>query len=301
MHASAPAYLVVLVVGRRTTATGVTAQRSGARTATPRLPPPAGKVAKPLRITPSRQPHASARTRSTQSKNPQVTPASDISTAEGNKPSMRRSSARDGHRPAPRPSSTRLPWVPLPVSAAGLPTGRCRNRAASGRSTVPPGRWALSPTSLPWPRSSAIKACSRPRWLQGAAFGGSSTQQPTTPAVPSRLTSRQQCPTCTTAARAVLLASTPGGCTPRHPPPFLVGVIPAAGRLAGSGGPRTAHTQAQVLVAVAADQQLGGGLAAVDAVAEVGLDQGAADQPVLDGLAVAVQAAAGLKDHAAGR
>jgi hypothetical protein len=55
---------------------------------------------------------------------------------------------------------------------------------------------------LPWFRSSAIKAGGRPRRLGGAAFGGNLMQQPTSPAVPSRLTSRQRCRTCTTGPRA---------------------------------------------------------------------------------------------------
>jgi hypothetical protein len=49
--------------------------------------------------------------------------------------------------------------------------------------------------------------------------------------------------------------------------------------------------QAGVGLAGPADQQPGAGLAAVDAAAEVVLDQGVAEQPGLDGLGVAVQAA----------
>jgi hypothetical protein len=44
--------------------------------------------------------------------------------------------------------------------------------------------------------------------------------------------------------------------------------------------------------------QLGRGLIAAGAAAEVVLDQGVAEQPGLDGLGVAVQATAGGQDHA---
>jgi hypothetical protein len=58
--------------------------------------------------------------------------------------------------------------------------------------------------------------------------------------------------------------------------------------------------QAGVGLAGGAGQQLGRGLAAVGAAAEVVLDQGVAEQPALDRLRVATQAAAGDKDHAGG-
>src|SRR4029450_2778918 len=60
----------------------------------------------------------------------------------------------------------------------------------------------------------------------------------------------------------------------------------------------TSRAQAGVGLAGPADQQLGGLVAAVGATAEVVLDQGVAEQPGLDGLGVAVQAAAGGQDHA---
>jgi hypothetical protein len=75
--------------------------------------------------------------------------------------------------------------------------------------------------SLPWPRSSAIKACGRTRWLGGAASGGNLIQQPTSPAVPSRLTSRHRCPIGTAGPRQSCCGQYAGGCTPRHPR-FLV-------------------------------------------------------------------------------
>jgi len=70
--------------------------------------------------------------------------------------------------------------------------------------------------SLPWPRSSAIKACGRRRRLAGAAFGGNWSIQPTSPAVPSRLTARHRSPTPWPSN----LASTPGrGSPPPAPSP----------------------------------------------------------------------------------
>jgi hypothetical protein len=45
-------------------------------------------------------------------------------------------------------------------------------------------------------------------------------QQPTSPAVSSRLTSPQRCPTCTTVPRANKLAGRPGAALPRHPSPL---------------------------------------------------------------------------------
>jgi hypothetical protein len=72
-----------------------------------------------------------------------------------------------------------------------------------------------------WPgsRSNAIEACGRTRRLGGAAFGGRPIQQPTSPAVPSRLTLGQWRRSCATSLRASLVASTPGGGAPPGPPP----------------------------------------------------------------------------------
>src|SRR5215217_9658430 len=55
-------------------------------------------------------------------------------------------------------------------------------------------------------------------------------QQPTSPAVPSRLTLGQRCRSCATSPRASLVASIPGGgASPRTPPPAARG--PARAKL----------------------------------------------------------------------
>src|SRR6266508_3927680 len=76
-------------------------------------------------------------------------------------------------------------------------------------------------------------------------------------------------------------------------------------RVAPAGGVQgaavlTPLARAGVGLAGATHQQLAGGLAAVDAGAQVVLDQGVAEQPRLDGLRVAVQAAAGRQDRVGG-
>ena len=97
---------------------------------------------------------------------------------------------------------------------------------------------AIMAAALLWSRSSAIEAGGRPRRLGGAAFGGRLIQQPTSPAVPSRLTLGHRCRGCTTVPGRSWWPVSPGGCTPRHPPP--VGASAGRPRLrlgrAGRGG-----------------------------------------------------------------
>jgi uncharacterized protein (DUF305 family) len=107
-------------------------------------------------------------------------------------------------------------WSTAP-SAISSPEARQRRPGLA--TLAPPGGCTVAARAdpQPWPRSSAIEVCGRTRqlWESIAAEGG--TMQLTSAAVPSRLTSRHRCPSCTTGPRATQLASTPGGCTPRHP------------------------------------------------------------------------------------
>jgi hypothetical protein len=79
-----------------------------------------------------------------------------------------------------------------------------------------------------------IKACGQPRWLGGAACGGNLIQQPTSPAISSRLTSRHRCPTCAIGPRAIGVASIAGGL---HAPAPRSLVRPRAGRSARRSAP----------------------------------------------------------------
>jgi hypothetical protein len=107
------------------------------------------------------------------------------------------------------------------ASTTAAPAGT--GRAAELASEAARAEGASPPHYRPWPaagavagsRSSAIEAGGRTRRLGGAAFGGRLIQQPTSPAVPSRLTLGQQCRSCATSPRANLVASKPGGDIPR--------------------------------------------------------------------------------------
>ena len=66
-------------------------------------------------------------------------------------------------------------------------------------------------------QSSAIKACGQPRWLGGAAFGGSLTHPADEPGRPIALDLAASCPTCATGPRASWWPVSPGGATPRLP------------------------------------------------------------------------------------
>jgi hypothetical protein len=124
----------------------------------------------------------------------------------------------------------------LPTGKGGTPVARVGisvggrgpwprwHRAGTGRaaelaSEAARAEGASPPSHRPWPaasgrpgsRLSAIEAGGRTRRLSGAAFGGRLIQQPTSPAVPSRLTLGHRCRNCTTGPRASLVASMPGG------------------------------------------------------------------------------------------
>jgi hypothetical protein len=62
-------------------------------------------------------------------------------------------------------------------------------------------------------------------------------RRPSSPAVPSRLTSRQPCPTCTTRVRATRRPVSPGGCTPGTPRSVVRRPARRLARPAGPGRP----------------------------------------------------------------